>query len=330
MFEAAIIYRKMRGNSSGVARVGFIMFIGVVLSIAGSCLLVGLAQNKGANSPTARQTQVIVTITDTSGRYVGGLHKGQINLLDNDVRQDVLTIEESTFPVSIGLLFNVSRSRYDDLLALARKTILQFFEAPQKTNEYFIMGFDENSFLAADWTREPNELISGFDKLKGLKLSKKSVTTYEALDVGIKKMGQAKYFKRAIFMISDLNDPGSSSKRDQVLEMLKRSDILVYGIIVGTGLPRSVVFPALDRISSVSGGFAKDARNTEEVLDLMEIISLELRHQYLVSFIPTGAEGDWHSLRFEAKTLMLHPSSSKNIVKVPLFARGRQGYYPKK
>jgi len=309
-----------------MARVGFIMFMGMVLSTS-FCLSVGLAQDSAASPQATRERQVIVTITDTPGRYVGGLHKDQVTMLDNGVPQEVITIEESTFPVSIGLLFNVSKSRYRDLLALARKTTLQFFDVPQKTNEYFIIGFDENSFLAADWTREPDELVSGFDKLKDLKPSKKSVTTYEALEIGIKKMREAKYFKRALIMISDLNDPGSTSKRDQVLEMLRRSDILVYGIIVGTGLPRSAVLPALDRISSVSGGFAKHAQNTAEFQDLMEIISLELRHQYLISFIASGTAADWHRLSFAVKPLTVRPSSSRKIEKVPLFARGREGYY---
>jgi hypothetical protein len=213
------------------------------------------------------------------------------------------------------------------LLALARRTTLQFFEVPQKTNEYFIMGFDERGFLATDWTREPKELISGFDKLESMKPSKTS-TAYDALEVGIKKMSEARHFKRAVIMISDLNDPGSISKRDQVLEMLMRNDVLVYAIVVDTGLlPRSSVLPALDRICSVSGGFTKDARNTAEFLDLMEIISLELRHQYLISFIPSGTAGDWHRLSFAVKPLTVRPSSSKKIEKVPLFARGREGYY---
>src|SRR5437762_5412897 len=126
-----------------------------VLSILGSCCLsISLAQTSPASPGATRAAQVIVTITDPSGRYMGGLHKGQVTILDNGVTQEVVSMKESTFPVSIGLLFNVSRSRYRDLLALTRKTILSFFDVPQKTNEYFI-GFDENSFLTTDWTREP-------------------------------------------------------------------------------------------------------------------------------------------------------------------------------
>src|SRR6266480_3882315 len=180
----------MGGNSRGVARVGFMMFAGVVLFIAGSCPSVGLAQDKAASSPTVRQRQVIVTVTDTSGRYMGGLHNGQVTMLDNDVPQDVLTIEESAFPVSIGLLFNVSRSRYRDSLAVTRKEILQFFDVPQKTNEYSFMVFDENGVFTTDWTREPKKLISGFDKLESVNPSK-DVPTYDALEVAIKKMGDA-------------------------------------------------------------------------------------------------------------------------------------------
>jgi VWFA-related protein len=291
------------------------------------CVSTSLAQGGPASLATTRQTQVIVTITDTPGRYVGGLHKDQVTMLDNGVPQEVLNIEESTFPVSIGLLFNVSRSRYRDSLAVIRKTILNFFDVPQKTNEYFIMGFDEKSLLATDWTREPKELISGFDKLESMKPSK-NPTAYEALGVGIKKMSDARHFKRAVIMISDLNDPGSTSKRDQVLEMLMRSDVLVYAIILDTSLlARSFLRPALERICSVSGGFAKDAKNTAEFLDLMEIISLELRHQYLISFMTRGAEGDWHRVSFEVKPLMVPRPSSKKIEKVPLFVRSREGYY---
>jgi len=65
----------------------------------------------------------------------------------------------------------------------------------------------------------------------------------------------------------------------------------------------------LDCIYSVSGGFAKSAKSTAEFLDLMEIISLELRHQYWISFIPRGAEGDWHRLSFEVKPLTVHAPS---------------------
>ncbi len=232
----------------------------VLLIIACCCVSTSLAQDSPASLATKRQTQVIVTITDTPGRYVGGLHKDQVTML---------------------------------------------------------------GIFTTDWTREPKELISGFDKLQSVKPSQ-SVTTYDALEAGIKKMGDTSHIKRAVIMISDLNDPGSTPKRDQVLEMLKRSKVLVYAIVVDTLLPRSSVRPALDRICSLSGGFSKDARNTAEFLDLMEIISLELRHQYLISFIPSGSAGDWHRLSFAVKPLT---SSSKKIEKVPLFIRGREGYY---
>jgi len=300
------------------------LLVTLLLSVVGcGCLSTSAAQDRQASAAT-RPTQVIVTITDRPGRYVAGLNKDQVTILDNGVAQQVLTMEESTFPVSIGLLFNISRSRYRDSLAVARKTILNFFDVPQRTNEYFFMAFDENGIFTTDWTREPKELISGFDKLQSVKPSQ-SVTTYDALEAVIKKMGDTGHVKRAVIMISDLNDPGPTPKRDQVLEMLKRSKVLVYAIVVDTGLlPRSSVRPALDRICSLSGGFAKDARNTAEFLDLMEIISLELRHQYLISFIPSGSAGDWHRLSFAVKPLT---SSSKKIEKVPLFIRGREGYY---
>jgi len=280
-----------------------------------------MAQSKPAAPTTTRQKQVIVTITDPPGRYVGGLHKGQVTMLDNGMPQEVLSMEESTFPASIGLLFNVSKSRQSDVLTPTRKAILNFFDVPQKTNEYFI-GFNENGFFTSDWMRESKELMSGFDKVESAKPSK-TATTYDVLEVGVKKMGDAKHHKRAVIMISDLNDPGSASKRDQILETLRRSDVLVYGIIVDTGVfPRSSVSPALQSICSVSGGFAKEATSAAEFRDLMEIISLELRHQYLISFIPKGAEGDWHRLSFQAEPLL-----GRKNEKVPIFTRSREGYY---
>src|SRR5260370_37192368 len=111
-----------------------------VLSIVGCCCLsISMAQDRATSPGTTRPTQVIVTITDTPGRYVGGLHKDQVTMLDNGVPQEVLTIEDSTFPVSIGLLFNVSRTSYHDLLELARRTTPQFFAGPQNTIAYLVM-----------------------------------------------------------------------------------------------------------------------------------------------------------------------------------------------
>ncbi len=305
-----------------------ILFGVVLLVVVGcGCLSTSVAQDSPASPATTRQTQVILTVTDTPGRYMGGLHKGQVTMLDNGIPQELLSIEESGFPVSIGLLFNVSKGRYRDSLALTRKMIPSFFEAPQNTNEYFIMGFDKDSFLAADWTREPKELMSGFDKLASVKPSK-SATRFDALEIGLKKMRDARYFKRALIMVSDIDEVGSKLKLDQLIEALKRSDVLVYSISVETSiLPQTLERPALNRLCSLSGGFAKSAKNTSDFLDLMEMISLELKHQYLISFRPSGADGDWHRLSFEVKPLMLHKQSSTKTEKVPLFVRSREGYY---
>ncbi len=56
---------------------------------------------------------------------MGGLHKGQVTMLDNGMPQEVLSMEESTFPASIGLLFNVSKSRQSDVLTPTRKAIVK-------------------------------------------------------------------------------------------------------------------------------------------------------------------------------------------------------------
>jgi hypothetical protein len=145
----------------------------------------------------------------------------------------------------------------------------------------------------------------------------------------MKKMAGAKYFKRALIMVSDTDHSGSNSQRDQLLETVRRSHVLVYSISIDTR--QSSHHPALDRICSVSGGFAKSAQNSAEILDLMEIVSLELKHQYLITFVPTNVSStvdEWHRFRFAVKPLLVQKSSSKKYEELPLFIRSREGYYP--
>ncbi len=293
------------------------------LLVIGFNLAVGFAQDE----PQSEQIQMILTVTDSHRRYVGGLRKDTLIATDNKVALEVVSLEELSFPASIGLIFNVSKALHSELLRPVRQQLLTLAAQTSGVNEYFIMSFNDGDFLASDWTRNAGELSNGFVKLSKSK-SEKNASTYDALLAGLKKIDTATHFKRALILVTDLRDGGPKAKREELEESLRRSNTLLYAIdteMVAVAPPNTFRKPDLKPLCSLSGGFADTAKTLYDLEGFLEVISLELAHQYLVVFKPKSdaPKGEWRRLRF-----VLKPINLKEKGEIPLFARGREGYYP--
>ncbi|HEV2762761.1 MAG TPA: VWA domain-containing protein [Pyrinomonadaceae bacterium] len=276
------------------------------------------------------EVRLTVTVSDSRGRYVAGLSKDKLTLLEEKVPREITFFEESNQPAAVGLVFDLSRGRRERLLPHVRKAFLDFVSRG-KSNEYFVVGYDAEAYLAADWGRSPGELARGFERLAAVKPSNKSVL-HDALALALKKVGEGKNPRRLLILVSDGTDDGSKTKSAEVLEQLRRGDAAVYSVnarIGDEGLIDSSDFMKLSKLGSVSGGLALSARSAPEFYEFFERLSVELEHQYTLGFVPHDATGSgWRRLEFKAKALEFPKSpTSKKVEKFPLSVRSREGYY---
>jgi len=104
-----------------------------------------------------------VTVTNKRGDYVGGLKKSNFVVLDGKAPQEITYFRGQGEPVSVGIILDVSRSMFDtsthDLMkALFNEAILRFIQQGNRSNEYFLIGFNERPQLMTDWTSDIEEI----------------------------------------------------------------------------------------------------------------------------------------------------------------------------
>ncbi len=129
--------------------------------------------------------------------------------------------------------------------------------------------------------------------------------------------------RRAVVLLSDGDDTSSTIKRQDVIDLAVKSDVVIYSI----GL-RDPEFPmgkldsgALKKVSDRTGGRAFFPQSRSELTNAFAQIDLELRSQYLIAYSPTNPirDGAYRQIRIE----ITNPELRRNKVQL-LY---RNGYY---
>jgi Ca-activated chloride channel family protein len=200
------------------------------------------------------------------------------------------------------------------------EAVKQFCEAANLRDEFFMITFADQPHLATDFTSSPADIEKEllFTQPKG------RTSLLDAVYMGLHKMKQAKYGKKALLIISDGGDNHSRYSERQVKAAAKESDVTIYAI--GTFdryVPTVEEFRGpglLTEISEPTGGRAYSLENPAELPAVARRIGMELRTQYVLAYRPQAAtrDGKWHTIRIKLRLPKKWPF---------LQAHARTGYY---
>src|SRR6202167_858168 len=144
---------------------------------------------------------VPVTITDPLNRLVTGLDRDNFNLFEGKDRQEIKTFSSEDAPVSIGVIFDMSGSM-SSKIERAREAVIQFFKTANPQDEFFMIAFSDKPEEISDFT-------SSVEDIQGrlmYTIPKGRTALLDAIYLGVTKMRQAKYPKKALLIISDGGD----------------------------------------------------------------------------------------------------------------------------
>ena len=262
-----------------------------------------------------------VTVTDAYGRFVTGLGKNAFSVFDEKQQQEIAFFSDEDAPVSLGVVFDVSRSMGSEKIRRAREALSRFVDTSHDGDEYFLIGFNSRAQLLLDRTRDSDALL---DKLTFVQ-TKGQTALYDACYLGVEKVTRGTHPKRAILLISDGQDNSSRYTFSEVRRLLKESDVIIYaiGIIDGHDDASSLGIAGraiMDELASVSGGKAFFPSNGAEMNDTFEKIALELRNQYSIGYRPSNFvnNGKWHKIKVKVTPPRGLPR---------LFVRSKEGYF---
>ena len=260
-----------------------------------------------------------VTVVDRAGETVGNLKAGDFEVREDGVPQSVSYFVagsgEDAVPLHIGLLFDTSESMEKDL-AFSRNAAIRFLKTFSKAEDFTLVEFADDVRAARFTQAEFPRLV---ERIRGGK-AKGKTSLYDAVSV---YLGGAfdQTGKKVLVIFTDGDDTSSSRRWDEVLRLLRTSDVTIYpiGFLSYRGSPRLTLQSRLQEMARLSGGRAVFPSTMKELDPMYEAIAAEIQGQYVVGYVPsnTARDGKWRKVEIK----VTRPASGN------LQLRTREGYF---
>jgi len=262
---------------------------------------------------------VPVTITDPMNRLVTGLEKENFELYEGNSKEQIRSFSSEDAPVSLGVIFDSSGSM-SSKMDRAKDAVLEFFKTANPQDEFFMITFSDAPEVVNDFT-------SSVEDIQGklvFTVPRRRTALLDAIYMGVSKMREAKYAKKALLIISDGGDNHSRYTEGEIKSLVKEADVMVYAIGIYDRYfptPEERLGPELlGEIAELSGGRAFTVDNPNDLGDVATKIGVELRNQYVLGYRPSKIvrDGKWRKI----KVKLLPPKGLP-----PLRVYARMGYY---
>jgi Ca-activated chloride channel family protein len=268
---------------------------------------------------------VTATVLDPGGEYVRDLTEEDFTVYEDGVPQEIAFFShDQSVPVSLGILVDVSgsmRHKLQQSLQVAREVAMAL--SPQ--DEVFISTYADDSNVLTDFTSTGPHIPELF---RGVRTGG-DTHQFDALGLALRMMENAQHQKKVLLLLSDGFDTNSRLNIEDVDELLKRSEVLVYAIGIDDDdtdpevrrrTRYHVYHYMLARLTDVTGGraFRIYTGRRYALQSLAEIMLEELHQQYTLSYYPGSGTIDpdlWRDIRVE----VTNPIAT---------VRHRTGYYP--
>jgi len=262
---------------------------------------------------------VPVSITDDHNRPVIGLEQVNFSIFENKKPQEIKNFSSQDTPVSVGIVVDTSGSM-SYKLDRARDAVAQFCEASNPQDEFFLITFSDHPRVAVDFTSRGEDLAHELLTVR----SQGPTSLLDAIYMGIRKMREARYARKALLVISDGGDNHSRYTERDLKAVTRESDVTLYSI--GTfdhwvATEEELLGPELLRdLADASGGTAFSLSSESEMPAVTRNIGIRLRHQYVLAYAPETPrhDGKWRKISVKLRLPKKFPF---------LHVEARSGYY---
>jgi VWFA-related protein len=287
---------------------------------------------------------ILLTVIDENQRFVTTLRKEDLRILEDKVRQELSIFERETdLPLSLAILVDTSRSQ-EKVIPDERSAARAFIDAivrPDRDN-VAVISFTGEALLQQPLTNNLEQLRSAIGRViveipfedlrcEGNVSFERNPECYTGVWDAIwvtadEVLSQTpEQTRRAIILLSDGDDTGSRTKRQEAIDLAIKNNVVVYSIGIHdyelTDEESFLDEESLRKVSERTGGRAFFPSSERELKAAFAQIQAELRSQYLLAYQPANRkrDGSFRQVRIE----LLNPELRKQKLRL-LY---RQGYY---
>jgi Ca-activated chloride channel family protein len=262
------------------------------------------------------------TVTDPSNRFVIDLDANDFTVFEDGIGQEITFFNRTTLPLSVSLLLDSSASM-DDKMRTAQRAALGFVAALRPQDQAQVIDFDSRVSVIAPFTASRTELEKAINSV----VAGGSTSLYNAIYIALRELKKVQsrslddLRRQAIIVLSDGEDTSSLVAYDEVLELAKRSETVIYAIGIRSkevSLTKSYSDAdyVLRQLTTQTGGRVFFPAGAEELPSIYTLISEELSSQYMLGYTSKNAKRDGRWRRIQVR-----------VARPGALARTRQGYY---
>lgn len=261
-----------------------------------------------------------VCVRSRDGRPTRGLKPADFLILENNVPQRIaLFSAEGRIRLAVALLVDNSYSMAGPRLERARVAAAEFIGTLRSDDLVEVTTFNERTNLLYPLGTDHERAKRSLNEISAVGMTR----LYEAALVALRRLERAQRsrtveYRNVMILVSDGEDTASRLSFDDVLEDVRRSDVLIYTISLRTNKHDRAAAPRwqMARLAHDTGGQAVAVHDLADLTRIYQDIGAELFHLYRVGYVPLTPvrDGSWRSVSVRVPT--------KDLV-----IRTRSGYY---
>lgn len=280
---------------------------------------------------------VFATVRDKRNAVITNLTQDDFKIYEDGVEQKVAFFsKDMNLPITLAILVDTSGSM-QNILGAEQDAASEFVRTVmRKKDEALVISFDFDVNLLADFTEDPNVLDRAIHRAEISAVSSGGVVTpgtvpqgnnggtdlYDAVYLACHDELATEAGRKAVVILSDAEDTGSKVSLKESIEAAQRSDAVIHFLRLsdepfyfGLGMTYNGASVAR-QMADETGGREVEVRNDKNLQKAFELISEELRSQYVLGYYPSNPKRDG-SFR-KIKVDVTHPDTK---------VLARKGYY---
>ena len=268
--------------------------------------------------------EVVLNATVLDGtRLVPDLKKENFEVLEDGVRQNLISFQHTDLPVSIALVVDNSGSMFRKRPSV-NKSALDLIQASNPQDEAFVVNFSDEAFIDQEFTSDVKKLRDGLAHIE----SRGGTALYDAVVASADKLAvDAKRPKQVLILITDGEDNASTLNLEQTIRRVQQlSGPVIYsiGLLFGDEMSHAEVRHArraLEMLSTETGGMAFFPKSIEQVDQIAAEVARDIRNQYTLGYHSTKPTTEPGFRRVQV--VASGSSAAKQLI-----VRTRTGYFP--
>lgn len=251
-----------------------------------------------------------VTVTDSRQQYVTGLTMADFHVYEDGVLQELAFFAADPVPLDLAVLLDTSASMSGNKIAMAQEAAVGFVRTLRSGDRAAVIEFNDAAHVRQPLVGDLVRVESAIREATAGGATALQTALYIALkELARENPTTGEVRRQAIVLLSDGEDTRSLVTSDEVLELVRRSGMVIYTISLrstSAGPPGRTQGPPsntrswfvshsdylMRTLADETGGRAFFPRELRELVPLYGVIAEELASQYTLGYNPKNPRLD--------------------------------------